>query len=130
MHRLRSRQRNVTTPLKVLEALHGRPVIAKFVLLELAFNPFLDLLLAQRLLLALAALQERRQRRSKESRLLRRNADLPDAGKAVDIETVSEPTNSAARDGHSSLTVTTSDAPLASVTDTRAKPAPSGFQAD
>ena len=31
---------------------------------------------------------------------------------------------------HSSLTVTASDAPLASVTDTRAKPAPSGFQAD
>ena len=31
---------------------------------------------------------------------------------------------------HSSRTVTASDAPLASVTDTRAKPAPSGFQAD
>ena len=31
---------------------------------------------------------------------------------------------------HSSLTVTASDAPLASITDTRAKPAPSGFQAD
>jgi len=31
---------------------------------------------------------------------------------------------------HSSLTVTTSDAPFASVTDTRANPAPSGFQAD
>ena len=31
---------------------------------------------------------------------------------------------------HSSLTTTASDAPLASVTDTRANPAPSGFQAD
>jgi TetR/AcrR family transcriptional regulator, tetracycline repressor protein len=41
---------------KILQALHARPMIAKFVLLELSANPVLDPLLAERLLLALATL--------------------------------------------------------------------------
>src|SRR5271166_6187292 len=41
--------------LKIMEALHARPVIAKFVVLQLSSNPLLDLL-AERVLLALAAL--------------------------------------------------------------------------
>ncbi len=42
--------------LKILEALHARPVVAKLVVLQLSSNPILDPLLAERLLLALAAL--------------------------------------------------------------------------
>jgi hypothetical protein len=42
--------------LKILEALHARPVVAKLVVLQLSSNPLLDPLLAERLLLALAAL--------------------------------------------------------------------------
>jgi hypothetical protein len=41
---------------KILEALQARPVIAKFVVLQLSSNPLMDPLLAERLLLALAAL--------------------------------------------------------------------------
>jgi len=41
--------------LKILEALHARSVVAKLVVLQLSSNPLLDLL-AERLLLALAAL--------------------------------------------------------------------------
>ena len=41
---------------KILEALHARPVVAKVVVLQLSSNPVLDPLLAERLLLALAAL--------------------------------------------------------------------------
>ena len=41
---------------KILEALHGQPVIAKFVVLQFSSNPLMDPLLAERLLLALAAL--------------------------------------------------------------------------
>jgi AcrR family transcriptional regulator len=41
---------------KILEALHGRPVIAKYVVLQLSANPLMDPLLAERLLLALAVL--------------------------------------------------------------------------
>src|SRR5208337_1438338 len=41
--------------LKILQALHARPVVAKFVL-QLSSNPLLDPLLAERVLLALAAL--------------------------------------------------------------------------
>ena len=42
--------------LRILEALHARPVVAKLVVLQLSSNPLLDPLLAERLLLALAAL--------------------------------------------------------------------------
>ena len=42
--------------LKVLEALHARPVVATLVVLQLSSNPVLDFLLAERVLLALAAL--------------------------------------------------------------------------
>ena len=42
--------------LKILDALHARPVVAKLVVLQLSSNPLLDPLLAERLLLALAAL--------------------------------------------------------------------------
>jgi hypothetical protein len=42
--------------LKILEALHARPVVAKVVVLQLSSNPILEPLLAERLLLALAAL--------------------------------------------------------------------------
>src|SRR5271166_998967 len=42
--------------LKIMEALHARPVVAKFVVLQLSSNPILEPLLAERLLLALAAL--------------------------------------------------------------------------
>ena len=42
--------------LKVMEALHARPVVAKLVVLQLSSNPLLDPLLAERLLLALGAL--------------------------------------------------------------------------
>ena len=42
--------------LKILEALHARPTVAKFVVIQLSSNPVLDPLLAERLLLALAAL--------------------------------------------------------------------------
>ena len=42
--------------LKILQALHARPVVAKLVVLQLSSNPLLDPLLAERLLLALAAL--------------------------------------------------------------------------
>jgi AcrR family transcriptional regulator len=42
--------------LKILEALHARPTVAKLVVLQLSSNPVLDPLLAERLLLALAAL--------------------------------------------------------------------------
>ena len=42
--------------LKILKALHARPVVAKLVVLQLSSNPILDPLLAERLLLALAAL--------------------------------------------------------------------------
>ena len=41
---------------KILEALHARPVVAKVVVLQLSSNPVLEPLLAERLLLALAAL--------------------------------------------------------------------------
>ena len=39
-----------------MEALHARPVVAKLVVLQLSSNPILEPLLAERLLLALAAL--------------------------------------------------------------------------
>ena len=42
--------------LKIMEALHARPVVAKLVVLQLSSNPILEPLLAERLLLALAAL--------------------------------------------------------------------------
>ena len=42
--------------LKILEALHARPVVATLVVLQLSSDPVLDPLLAERLLLALAAL--------------------------------------------------------------------------
>ena len=42
--------------LKILEALHARPTVAKLVVIQLSSNPVLDPLLAERLLLALAAL--------------------------------------------------------------------------
>ena len=42
--------------LRILEALHARPVVAKLVVLQLSSNPVLHPLLAERLLLALAAL--------------------------------------------------------------------------
>jgi len=42
--------------LKILEALHARPVVAKLVVIQLSSNPVLDPLLAERVLLALAAL--------------------------------------------------------------------------
>ena len=42
--------------LKILQALHARPVVAKLVVLQLSSNPILEPLLAERLLLALAAL--------------------------------------------------------------------------
>ena len=42
--------------LKILQALHARPVVAKLVALQLSSNPLLDPLLAERLLLVLAAL--------------------------------------------------------------------------
>ena len=42
--------------LKILQALHARPVVAKLVVLQLSSNPLLDPLLAERLLLALGAL--------------------------------------------------------------------------
>lgn len=42
--------------LKILQALHARPVVAKLVVLQLSSNPLLDPLLAERLLLVLAAL--------------------------------------------------------------------------
>jgi len=42
--------------LKIMEALHARPVVAKLVVLQLSSNPSLEPLLAERLLLALAAL--------------------------------------------------------------------------
>ena len=42
--------------LKILEALHARPVVANLVVLQLSSNPILEPLLAERLLLALAAL--------------------------------------------------------------------------
>jgi hypothetical protein len=41
---------------KILESLHARPVIAGLVILRLSSDPFLDPLLAERLLLTLAAL--------------------------------------------------------------------------
>ena len=41
--------------LKILQALHARPVVAKLVALRLSSNPLLDPLLAERLLLVLAA---------------------------------------------------------------------------
>jgi TetR/AcrR family transcriptional regulator, tetracycline repressor protein len=41
---------------KILEALHARPVTAKFVVLQLSANPLMDPLLAERLLLVLGAL--------------------------------------------------------------------------
>ena len=41
--------------LKIMEALHARPVVAKLVVLQLSSNPILEPLLAERLLLALAA---------------------------------------------------------------------------
>ena len=41
---------------RILEALHARPVVAKLVVLQLSSNPVLDPLLAERVLLALAAL--------------------------------------------------------------------------
>jgi TetR/AcrR family tetracycline transcriptional repressor len=40
--------------LKILEALHARPVVAKLVVIQLSSNPILDPLLAERLLLTLA----------------------------------------------------------------------------
>jgi AcrR family transcriptional regulator len=42
--------------LKMLEALHARPIVADLVVLRLSSNPILDPLLAERLLLTLAAL--------------------------------------------------------------------------
>ena len=42
--------------LKIMEALHARPVVATLVVLQLSSNPILEPLLAERLLLALAAL--------------------------------------------------------------------------
>ena len=42
--------------LRILEALHARPAVAKLVVLQLSSNPVLSPLLAERLLLALAAL--------------------------------------------------------------------------
>jgi AcrR family transcriptional regulator len=42
--------------LKVLQSLHARPVIARLVVLQLSSDPLLDPLLAERLLLTLAAL--------------------------------------------------------------------------
>ena len=42
--------------LKILQSLHARPDIARLVVLELSSNPILDPLLAERLLLTLAAL--------------------------------------------------------------------------
>ncbi len=42
--------------LKILEALHARATVAKLVVIQLSSNPVLDPLLAERLLLALAAL--------------------------------------------------------------------------
>ena len=42
--------------LKIMEALHARPVVAKLVVLQLSSNPLLEPLLAERLLLALGAL--------------------------------------------------------------------------
>ena len=42
--------------LKMLEALHARPVVAYLVVLRLSSDPILDRLLAERLLLTLAAL--------------------------------------------------------------------------
>ena len=42
--------------LKIMEALHARPVVAKLVVLQLSSNPILEPLLAERLLLALALL--------------------------------------------------------------------------
>ena len=41
--------------LKIMEALHARPVVAKLVVLQLSSNPLLEPLLAERLLLALGA---------------------------------------------------------------------------
>ena len=42
--------------LKILEALHARPVVAKLVVVQLSANPILDPLLAERLLLVLVDL--------------------------------------------------------------------------